>query len=458
MEITKNNYNRLWRWHFYAALFITPLLITLTLSGIGYLFYTNVENHFYKKNFFGNSGQTEQSTIDEGIKKATEAHKNYSVSKVIVLKDSYNTRLTMTRPDGDQKYVFLDQNYQIVGSQNAKYTFSNVMRNVHSSLFVGGTVVNYLVELAACWAIFLLLSGIYMTFRSHALKRMQNPNKRQKSLKWHALIGTIIAIPMIIVIFTGLPWSAFMGNFIYSAAQNKPSIGFPLLKQNPPISDMSEIPWATRKNETPESTSSHAGHHDMAGMEGMKHNSSMITVRQLMSEIDNHRISKPYSIIYPSGNNSVFTVSKSSNTGITGLDVSPYQEITTYFDPYSGKPISEVVYDDYGILAKWFTWGIPLHEGHLFGWMNKTLNFIVCLAFLLVIFWGFKTWLARKRKSLLSAPPVHSNKISIGFIAFMAILGMVMPLFGISLLVVVMIECLITWCKRGKGNKISLTN
>lgn len=217
------NYNRLWRWHFYAALFIAPLLITLTLSGIGYLFYTNVENKAYDHLFFGKNGTTEKLTIDEGIEKVIEQNKGYSIAKVIVLDDPYNTRLTMTNKDGDQKYVFLDDHNEVIGTQNAKYTFSNMMREIHSSLFVGGTVVNYLVELVACWAIFLLFTGLYMTFKGRAFKKRKNPSKRQKSKKWHALVGTIITIPMIIIIFTGLPWSAFMGNFIYSA-KTKPSI------------------------------------------------------------------------------------------------------------------------------------------------------------------------------------------------------------------------------------------
>ncbi|MGG4443720.1 PepSY-associated TM helix domain-containing protein [Brevibacillus fortis] len=443
-----SNYNRFWRWHFYAALFIAPLLITLTLSGIGYLFYTDVENRAYDHLFFGKSDKTELLTIDEGIEKAVEQYKDYSVSKIIVLDDPYNTRLTMTNKDGDQKYVFLDEHYQIVGSQDAKYTFSNVMREVHSSLFVGGTVVNYLVELAACWAIFLLSSGIYMTFKGRILKNKQNLTKQQKNKKWHALVGTIITIPMIVIIFTGLPWSALMGNFIYSAAQENPSIGIPLLQQQPPTSDMSEIPWATRKNEEPTSSQSHAHHGDMPSM---SNNSNMISIKQLMHEIEMEHISRPYSIIYPRSEDGVFNVSKGSNTGVTGLDVSPYDEITTYFDQYNGKLISKVGYEEYGILAKWFTWGIPLHEGHLFGWPNKLMNLAVCLLFLLVIFWGFKTWLSRKKEGSFSAPPKVSSGISSSFIVFMVILGVIMPLFGLSLIVVAIIEGIIYFIR--KGNK-----
>ncbi|SFK84839.1 PepSY-associated TM helix domain-containing protein [Brevibacillus centrosporus] len=428
-----NHYNRFWRWHFYAAFFITPLLITLTLTGIGYLFYTDAENRAYDDLFFGKNNHTEALTIDKGIEKAVEQFRDYSVSKVIVLDEPYNTRLTMTNNDGDQKYVFLDENNEV--------------------LFVGGTVVNYLVELAACWAIFLLISGIYMTFRGKILKMKQNLTKQQKNKKRHAFIGTIITIPMIVIIFTGLPWSAFMGNFIYSAAQENPSFGIPLLKQQPPTSDMSEIPWATRKNEAPASNQSHAHHGNMAGM--MTHNSNMISVQQLMQEVEKEQISKPYSIVYPKNEEGVFTVSKGSNTGITGLDVSPYEEVTTYFDQYSGKLISKVGYEDYGILAKWFTWGIPLHEGHLFGWPNKLINLVVCLSFLLVIFWGFKSWLSRKKEGSFSAPPKASSSVSISFLVLMVGLGVIMPLFGLSLILVVILEGMMPF--MNKGNKRDLT-
>ncbi|MDM5339127.1 PepSY domain-containing protein [Fictibacillus enclensis] len=448
------NYNRLWRWHFYAALFIAPLLITLTLSGIGYLFYTNVENKAYDHLFFGKNGTTEKLTIDEGIEKVIEQNKGYSIAKVIVLDDPYNTRLTMTNKDGDQKYVFLDDHNEVIGTQNAKYTFSNMMREIHSSLFVGGTVVNYLVELAACWAIFLLFTGLYMTFKGRAFKKRKNPSKRQKSKKWHALVGTIITIPMIIIIFTGLPWSAFMGNFIYSAAQNHPSIGIPTLKQQPPTSDMSEIPWATRKNKAPSSEGSNE-HHGGMTMSDKPNQSAMMSIEQLMDKVDEAHIQKPYSIIYPATEEGVYTVSKGSNTGVTGLDVSPYDEMTSYFDQYNGNLISKVGYEDYGILAKWFTWGIPLHEGHLFGWPNKIINLTVCLSFLLVIFWGMKTWLARKRKGEISAPPVASKGVSVSFILFMVILGLLMPLFGLSLIAVAIVEGIIYLTNKEKKERMA---
>ncbi len=441
-------YSSFWRMHFYAALFMTPLLITLTLSGIGYLFYTDVEDQLYDDYFFCDSKKTEVVSIDEAVKEAEAAFAGYTTDKIIVLEEPYNTRLTMTNEEGEQRYLFLDHNHQIVGHQDAQYTFANILRNLHSSLFIGGTVVNYLGELAACWAIFLLLSGLYMTFKGKVLKKAKQPNKRQQNKRWHALIGTIITIPMIVIIFTGLPWSALMGNMIYNASQENPSFGTPILQQQPPTSDMSEIPWATRQEVAPQSDTGHA-HHGMGAVKSNVTNPNQLAVESLQQQIDAMSITKPYSIIYPTSETGVFTVAKSSNTGVTGLDVSPNDEVTMYFDQYSGEFMDKVGYEDYGILAKWFTWGIPLHEGHLFGWPNKLLNLIVCVAFLGVIFWGFRTWLLRKKNGLLSAPPQISQKISIPFIVLMIVLGLIMPLFGLSLIAVVLIE----WIVRIVSNK-----
>lgn len=139
---------------------------------------------------------------------------------------------------------------------------------------------------------------------------------------------------MVIIIFTGLPWSAVMGNVISTVSQENPTIGAPELKTTPPNSEINEIPWATRKNEAPNSES-HSHHHGEHAGSGL-HEEMMISIQDLTSQIEGQNINKPYSIIYPSDPEGTFTVSKGSNSGGTGLDVSPDEEITNYFDQYSG--------------------------------------------------------------------------------------------------------------------------
>ena len=162
--------------------FITPLLITLSLSGIGYLFREEVEDFIYKDLYFGKSAQTESISMSDSISLTEKKYPHYSVAKISEFNGDYNTRLTIANEyTGQQKYVYLDSNNQIVGDQNASETFANIMRELHSSLLIGGTVVNYTVELAACWTIFLIVTGLYMSIRQFKTHHHPISEKKQKT-------------------------------------------------------------------------------------------------------------------------------------------------------------------------------------------------------------------------------------------------------------------------------------
>ena len=139
------------------------------------------------------------------------------------------------------------------------------------------------------------------------------------------------------------------------------------------------------------------------------------------------------------------------------MDVAPNEEITAYFNQYSGELISKTDYRDYGLFAQWFTYGIPLHEGHLFGWPNKILCLLTTLSLLLLIYYGIKMWLARKPKGKLAAPPKQRDKKSIiVFFIMMIILGAVMPLFGLSVLAILRLNFLYMYFQKYDHNKTTL--
>lgn len=445
----KNTFNPFRRLHFYAAWFITPLLLTLTLSGIGFLFYTDVENNIYQKEFFGQSDIKVNQSIDKAIKEISNKYPGYKIGKISMMEEPYNNRVTISNDEGDSRYIFLDNNNQIVVTQNTKHTYSNFMRNFHSSLFTESSFIRYLVELTACWTIFLIVSGIYMTFKKKLLvNKSEKGTNLFKFQKIHAILGIVIAIPLVVIVLTGIPWSVFMGSHISKFGQEHPELGRTELRYNPPQSDVDEIPWATRSLDQP--TSNHTGHADHHSAANVNiNNPNQQSLDSIINKAQNENIVKPFSIVYPSNEQGVFTVSKGSNTGVTGLDVSPYKETTAYFDQYSGKLIAKIDFDDYGIIGKWFTWGIPLHEGHLFGIANKILNLIVCIAFLAAIAMGFVSWMGKIKPGM----PKRINKPwSIGAIFTLLILGILMPLFGLSILIIFIIESIIYYSTKNKSN------
>ncbi|MEB7463238.1 PepSY domain-containing protein [Staphylococcus succinus] len=434
----KNIFNPMQRLHFYAALFITPLLITLTISGIGFLFFQEVENNVYKTEFFGNSSNQQHQTMNQAVEQVEEKFEGFYISKVSILEEPYNNRITLDDMAGNQRYVFLDEHNQIVADQNAKHTYANVIRNIHSSLFTENTFINYLVELTACWTIFMIISGSYMLIKK---KLISNKSKKLKFQKWHGILGLIIAIPLLILVLTGLPWSGFMGAKIAGIMDNSGTLGQSELAVNPPKSDVNEIPWATRSNQQPASkeTSAHHGSGEIPNTK-IQH---QITIDKVIAQAKKEHITKPYSIVYPAKAEAAFTVSKGSNTGVTGLDVSPYDEKTLYLDQYSGENLGEVKYQEYGVIGKWFTWGIPLHEGHLFGVANKVINLLICVALLVAIGLGLTSWIKRMGNRKVKLPVRVQKPMSISLIIVLVILGLLMPLFGLSILVVFIIEALL---------------
>ena len=46
-SIASRNYRILWRWHFYAGLFVMPFLMVLAITGAIYVFKPQIENFLY---------------------------------------------------------------------------------------------------------------------------------------------------------------------------------------------------------------------------------------------------------------------------------------------------------------------------------------------------------------------------------------------------------------------------
>ncbi|MBH0173501.1 PepSY domain-containing protein [Fictibacillus sp. 23RED33] len=440
--MNNNTFNPFRRLHFYAAWFITPLLITLTLSGTGFLFYPEVESYLYEKEFFGMSETKETQSMDEAIKEISAKYEGYSIGKISMMEEPYNSRVTISNENGDSRTIFLDDSNQIVSSQDPSNTYSYFMRNFHSSLLTESTFMRYLVELTACWTVFLIISGIYMTFKKKLLAN-KNKSKSLKFQKAHAILGIALAIPLMVIVITGIPWSVFMGSQIAKFGQEHPEIGRTELRYTPPQSDVDEIPWATRSLNQPASDDKTEANNNL-------NNPGQQSLESVIAKAQDEKISRPFSIVYPADEKGVFTVSKGSNTGVPGLDVSPYEETTAYFDQYSGNVIAKINFEDYGIIGKWFTWGIPLHEGHLFGMPNKILNLVVCIAFLGAITMGFLSWMRRMKQGESKTPRRVNKQWSLVAILALLILGIIMPLFGISILIIFVIETIVYYSSKNK--------
>lgn len=85
--------------------------------------------------------------------------------------------------------------------------------------------------------------------------------------------------------------------------------------------------------------------------------------------------------------------------------------------------------------------GVAAHEGQLFGWPNQLMGLLTALGLVLLSVSGVIMWWRRRDEGVLGAPRVVlSPRVSWGLITLVVLLGIYLPLFGASQLLVLLLE------------------
>ncbi|WP_298195197.1 PepSY domain-containing protein [Novosphingobium sp.] len=216
--VRPHGYRAVWRWHFYAALWTAPLLIVLTLSGAIYLFDREIDA------WWNRSVQTIAPAPDlatlplarqEAIVRA--AAPGAAVLRVrLPFTADEATIWSVRKADGTAEDLFLDaRRGRITGAADLAFQPTNLVRKVHGTL-LGGEIGSHVVELVACWTLVMMATGIWLWWprkwkvRGVIVPRLGAGGRRM----WrdlHAIPSIFLAVFVILLVLTGLPWSAFWG-------------------------------------------------------------------------------------------------------------------------------------------------------------------------------------------------------------------------------------------------------
>lgn len=431
-------YQAVWRWHFYAGVIFAPFLFILAFSGSVYLFKPQIENVLYRDMLTVRTTGTAALSADDIIAKTERAYPGTTVTSVTFPDDPASTIQLAASRNGASTTMYADPySGQITGILNSDETFSAFFKKMHSELVIGGTWANRLVELAACWAIILVVTGLYLWWPRHkaaiwgtVLPRLSRPGSRQFWRDLHAVPAFWLSIFMVILIASGLPWSGVLGGQIDRLANathtNYPPYALSFLAKPEPTTVVTKdvadnVPWAAENLPVP---ASKAGGY------------VPLTTQEIAAIADKQQVQLPYTISMPRGETGVYTVSTSH--GVPGHDA------TLHIDPYSGAVLTDVRFDDYGILAKAITLGIALHEGRLFGLANQLLGLVTAIGVMLLAVSSYFMWRKRKPQGKLGAPgKVKDKRATIGVLVIMLVLGALMPLVGLSIIIVMLLDLLI---------------
>ncbi|MFH0515641.1 PepSY-associated TM helix domain-containing protein [Streptomyces sp. M41] len=415
------------RLHFYAGVMVAPFLLVAAVTGLLYAFTPQLDSLVYGKEL--TVAQTGDSALplSEQVARARAEHPEGTLTAVRPGSGESTTQVDFALPElGDKAHtVYVDPYTGEVTGQLTTWWTSTPLTTwldvLHSNLHLGevGTLYS---ELAASWLWVLVLGGLVLWWRrrrgTRTARRLLLPETGAKkggvrrTRSWHAATGVWIALGMLFLSATGLTWSTYAGENFSKALDS--------LKSSTPYVDtaLTGADASGADSGAPKSA-------DPSDIDGV-----------LKAARDNG-IDGPVSISVPEDGASAWSVSQTRNLWPVGRD-------TVAVDAATEKVVDRVDFADWPLLAKLTTWGVQGHMGLLFGIVNQIVLALLAIGLICVILWGYRMWWQRRptradRRTFLGTPPARGGwrgmpswSVAVGIVV-VALIGWVIPLFGIPL-------------------------
>ena len=106
---------------------------------------------------------------------------------------------------------------------------------------------------------------------------------------------------------------------------------------------------------------------------------------------------------------------------------------------------ADLRWEQFGVLAKGFEWGIAVHQGMQYGWINRILMLLGCIAVWVLAISGLVMWWKRRPPSLsrhrLGAPPSPPRpRARTAVLCIVIPLSILYPLTGLSLVAALLLD------------------
>lgn len=430
----KSIYQTIWRWHFYAGLIISPFLLILAITGSIYLFKPQIEQWMYK-DFYVVQAQQQKIAPSKQIESVLNQYPDAHVLRYRPGESATRSAEVKVNLDGENYTIFVDPyNGNILGQLNDEDRLLDKIEEFHGELMIG-TLGDRIVELAACWTIILIVSGIYLWFPKNKRSKKKwsgiliprlKSGKRTLIRDFHAVPAFWISGAVLFLVITGLLWSGFWGAKVQNFATNT-GVGYPpsIWGGSAPVTtvktkDIAEVPWAAQNLAVPSSN-----------FQGYV----PLSVDNVVNIANEYGIHPTYQVIFPKHQEGVYTIS--------AFPPKAKDEATMHIDQYTGAVLADYRYENYAPIGKLMAWGITVHKGLEYGLINQMIGLIVCLGIVGIVISGIVMWWKRKPKGQFGAPKAPSVKKLKGLLIILIAFGLIFPLVGVSLLVVFLIDWLV---------------
>lgn len=442
-------YRAVWRWHFYAGLFVLPFIAWLALTGATYLYQKPIDRWVHHDLKVAAPSPQAPALPSAQIAAVTAVTPGDVFRYTTPERADGSVEIGVLQPSGQREVYYVHPaTAQVLGHLPDKGTFSGVVRRLHS-LDLLGDYASALIEIAAGWAILLVLTGLYLWWPRGQQGGITTVRGRPRQrLFWrdlHAVTGVWVGLVLLFLAVTGMPWSVVWGKQV-NAWANGHDYGYPAgVRVQVPMSqqrlaDTTTPTWSMEQARLPASALPHAHHapaEKHAGHEGhgggalgdLSPQPGAVGIDAAVQRFNTLGLAPGYSVALPRGPMGVYTAS------VYPEDVAGQRVV--HLDQYSGRVLLDMGYADYGAAGRGLEWGINVHLGQEYGTFNRLFLLVACAAIVMLCVSGAVMWWKRRPLGGIGVPPLPKERRTVATVfALLCVGGVLFPLVGVSLLVV----------------------
>ena len=472
---------RIWRLHFWVALFVAPALLVLACTGL-IILYTQPLDLWLHSDLKVVTPTTSTVSLDDQVATARQrvgpdmvfdavtppqdagastqvdflpAEESgigeRNVTQVFI--DPYTGQYLGQRQELDGLVGWANQLHRFFGNDGPTVSLPAFGHFIAPSAYPDATmkvgVGNLIIEMIAVWILVLAASGIYLWWPRAIEKgkpRLAIRWRKGGRIRWrdlHATTGILLSVVLICYIASGLTWSRYWGeNWRAVASTVTPSTEIDAPSTPAKVGDFDRlgrrIAWADKEDPVYAS----------------------ITTDPIPKPLDFNVINEiaesegmipGYSIVPPSDSIVDGETVYGSYTVVNHWPQKLSEQRTLYLNQFTGETITNATADQDGTLSRITSWGVNTHMGTQYGIVTRILATLACLGVLTSIVSAMAMWWKRRPTGSAGLPgrtsdTVRSNTprgaiVAVGVIA--TALAVLYPSFGVTLIVVLIAESIV---------------
>ncbi|MEN5202961.1 PepSY domain-containing protein [Stenotrophomonas sp. TWI700] len=450
-------YRAVWRWHFYAGLFVLPFIAWLALTGAVYLYQKPIDRWVHHDLKVAGTSKGAPALPSAQIAAVTAATVGTVFRYTMPERSDGSVEIGVLEPGGRHEVYYVDpRSARVLGHLPEKGTFSGIVRRLHS-LDLLGDYASALIEVAAGWAILLVLTGLYLWWprgqKGGIITVRGRPGQRLFWRDLHAVTGAWVGLLLLFLAVTGMPWSVVWGKQV-NAWANGQDYGYPAgVRVEVPMSqqrlaDTTAPTWSMEQARLPVSAPPHGRHgpadkhtghegHGAGALGDLSPQLGAIGIDAAVQRFTTLALAPGYSVALPRGPVGVYTAS------VYPEDVADQRVV--HLDQYSGRVLLDMGYADYGAVGRGLEWGINVHLGQEYGTFNRLFLIVACAAIVLLCLSGALMWWKRRPLGGIGVPPLPKERGTVAIVvAVLCVGGVLFPLVGLSLLLVGILDFTLT--------------